>query len=82
MPAGMEFLHSALHDYEIPMIATSGLIILMGWMLHYIAYRIDCRTTGCVHEPCGPKKKRSGKVLMIATGLFVINVSAYFLLHH
>lgn len=82
MPAGMEFLHHALHDYEIPMIATSGFIIMMGWALHYIAYRIDCRSTGCEHEPCGPKKKRSGKVLMIATGLFILNVSAYFFLHH
>ena len=67
MPAELEFLHHIIHDYEVPMIVTSGFIVLAGWMLHYIAYRMDCRSTGCAHEPCGPKKKRSGKVLMIAT---------------
>ena len=82
MPAELEFLHHIVHDYEIPMILTSGLIVLVGWMLHYIAYRMDCRATGCAHEPCGPKKKRSGKVLVIATGLFIINVGVYFFLHH
>lgn len=81
LPPGMEFLHHALHDYEIPMIITSGVIIAIGWGLHYIAYRIDCHNTGCVHGPCGPKKKRSAKVLLIATGLFTLNVAAYFLIH-
>lgn len=81
MPAGMEFLHHALHDYEIPMIITSGVIILLGWVLNYVAYRIDCHNTGCAHGPCGPKKKRSAKVLIIATALFAINVTAYFLIH-
>ena len=82
MPAGLVFLHEALHAYETLIIVTSGIIILMGWALHYIAYRIDCRNTGCVHEPCAPKKKRSGKVLMFASGLFVFNITAYLLLHY
>jgi cytochrome b subunit of formate dehydrogenase len=82
MPAGLVTIHEALHAYEIPMIATSGVIILLGWALHYIAYRMDCRSTGCVHEPCKPKKKRSAKVLVVATALFVLNVSGYVLLHH
>lgn len=81
MPASLEFLHHAIHDYEIPMIMMSGLVILMGWALHYVAYRIDCRSTGCAHGPCAPKKKRSSKVLMVATGLFIFNVSGYFLIH-
>lgn len=82
MPAGLAFLHEALHDYEIPMIITSLVILLMGWGLHYISYRIDCRSTGCVHEPCGPKKKSSAKLLIIATSLFILNVTGYILLHH
>lgn len=81
MPVGLVSLHHAMHDYEVPMIMVSGLILAIGWGLHYIAYRIDCRSTGCSHEPCKPKKKRSGKVLMVATALFVVNVSSYFLLH-
>lgn len=81
MPIGLDHLHHMMHDYELPMIATSGAIIVLGWALHYMAYRIDCRSTGCSHEPCAPKKKRSGKVLMIATILFAVNVSVYFTLH-
>lgn len=81
MPSGLHFLHEAMHDYEIPMIITSAMILTMGWALHYIAYRIDCRSTGCAHGPCAPKKKRSGKVLYIATGLFMLNITGYFLLH-
>lgn len=82
MPAGLDFLHEALHDYEIPMIITSGCIIVLGWALHYVAYRIDCRSTGCGHGPCAPKKRNSGRVLIIATALFVMNVSIYFLFHY
>lgn len=82
MPASLHFLHEMIHIYEIPMIITSGLIILLGWGLHYIAYRLDCRSTGCVHEPCGAKKKRSSRVLFIATLLFAVNLGGYFLLHH
>ncbi len=82
MPSGLAFLHEKLHGYEIPMIVTSGAIIIMGWVLNYIAYRIDCHNTGCAHGPCTPKKKRSAKVLYIATGLFLLNVTGYFLIHH
>ncbi len=82
MPSGLNFLHEALHDYEIPMIMASGFILVVGWGLHYIAYRIDCHDTGCVHGSCQPKKNRSARVLIIATGLFVLNISGYFLLHH
>ncbi len=81
MPVGLASLHEVLHVYEIPMIVGSVVILIMGWGLHYIAWRMDCHNTGCVHEPCGPKKKRSGKVLMIATGLFLLNVTGYILLH-
>lgn len=81
MPVPLSFLHERLHPYEVPMIVTSAVILLIGWGLHYVAYRIDCHSTGCVHDACEPKKKRSTKVLMIATGLFILNVSGYLLLH-
>ena len=81
MPAGVYAIHEAMHGFEVPMIITSGFIIVLGWALHYIAYRLDCRSTGCAHGPCAPKKKRSGKVLFIATALFAFNVIGYFTLH-
>ncbi len=81
MPMGISHLHEAMHDYEVPMIIMSGSIILLGWTLHIVAKRIDCHSTGCGHEPCAPKKKRSSKILIIATGLFALNLAGYFLLH-
>ena len=81
IPAEVNFLHEIMHDYEVPMIAVSALVLLLGWGLHFYAKKIDCRSTGCVHEPCAPKKKKSSKILFIATILFAVNLTGYFLLH-
>jgi len=81
MPSGVTFLHDIMHDYELPIIVASGAVLLIGWVLYYVSYRIDCRSSGCEHEPCGPKKKRSSKLLLVATILFVVNVSVYSFVH-
>lgn len=82
MPAGLAALHESLHRWEVPMILASGSIVLAGWGAYFIARRLDCHSTGCVHEPCGPRKKSAGTVLKIASALFVFNVSIYLLFHH
>jgi len=82
MPVGIEVMHEALHDWEIPMILASGLVLVAGWIIYYIAKRLDCHDTGCVHEPCGPKKKKSGLVLKFATALFFFNVTVFLVFHH
>lgn len=82
MPAGLEMLHEVIHDWEIPMIIASGLIVLFGWMVHYFAIKLDCHNTGCEHEPCGPKKRKAGNILKIATVLFVFNVTIFLFFHH
>jgi hypothetical protein len=84
MPVGLESLHHTMHNYERPLIFVSLGILMMGWVLHFIAYRLDCRAEGCAreHEPCAPKKRRSGKVLIIATILFALNLVAYMALHN
>jgi len=82
MPTVFYDLHEVMHGYEKPLIIMSSLIILMGWGLHFIALKLDCRDTGCAHGPCKPKKKRSAKILMIATAFFCFNVTGYFLLHN
>ncbi len=81
VPTQVTFLHDIIHGYEVPIIIASGVILFIGWALYYVGYRIDCRSTGCAHEPCTPKKKRSAKILLIATVLFVVNVSVYSLIH-
>lgn len=82
MPSGLVSLHEMTHDYEVPVIMMAGIIVAFGWVLHYISWRIDCMKTGCAHEPCGTKKKRSSKLLAFATILFVINVGSFLFLHH
>ncbi len=81
MPKSLLFAHEMLHEWEVPMILFSGAIVVLGWFIHYIAKRLDCHDTGCVHGSCEPRKVRSGRVLFIATALFVMNVSVYMIFH-
>jgi len=81
MPAFMTVWHEAMHDYEMPIIIFSTAMLALGWVVYAIGYKLDCQTTGCGHEPCAPKKKRSSKLLVIATVLFLVNISIYMTLH-
>jgi len=81
VPAGIMFMHDIMHDWEIPIIVFSGLMIALGWALHDYSKRLDCRGSGCAHEPCEPKKNRSAKILKIATVLFLVNIVIYFGFH-
>jgi hypothetical protein len=57
MPAWMVVLHDMMHDWEIPVIIFSGVVVALGWALYVFSKRIDCHDPGCVHEPCGRVKK-------------------------
>lgn len=81
MPVWMSNVHDVIHEWEIPVITVSGVILLISWALHFISKRIDCHDTGCMHEPCEPKKSKNLIVLKIATVLFVINISIYSAIH-
>ncbi len=81
MPMWMDGMHDIMHEYERPMIILSAIILVIGWGIFFIGRRIDCRDTGCCHEPCKPKKNRSFLVLKVATILFIINVSIYVSVH-
>ena len=82
LPAGLEYLHDFIHGHEVLVLSVSGLILLLGWVLHAYAKSLDCRRTGCDHPPCGSSKARSLGILVIATALFVVNAVSYFFLHH
>lgn len=75
-------LHDTLHRYELPMIGSSAAVLFLGWALHAYSYWVDCRSTGCAHEPCAPKKKRNYGFLLFATGLFLVNVTIYGVFHY
>ncbi len=81
VPVGMTQFHDLMHGWEVPIMIASGAILLLGWALHMISEKLDCRSTGCEHEPCTPKKKKTSRILKIATLLFVINVGVYTFVH-
>ncbi len=81
MPAGLETLHDLIHRWEIPLIVFSGVTIALGWAIDLAARRVDCHDTGCVHEPCGTRKYKAHKVLVIASVLFLFNIAIYFAFH-
>lgn len=81
LPFGLNGMHDVMHDWEIPIILTSAVILMLGWSLQIISKRMDCHDTGCGHEPCEPKKKKTDRILRIATFLFLINVTIYTFVH-
>ncbi|MGI9406469.1 MAG: hypothetical protein ACR2O4_08870, partial [Hyphomicrobiaceae bacterium] len=56
--SGVLFVHDVMHAYEASILAGSGLLLIAGLILQYVSFRIDCRTTGCVHGDCEPKKMK------------------------
>ncbi|MCF8496233.1 MAG: hypothetical protein K9G62_06165 [Alphaproteobacteria bacterium] len=81
MPVWLQDVHEALHEWELPLIAASGAVLVLGWALESYSRKIDCHDTGCHHGPCGDKKKASIFVLKIATLLFLVNVAVYGVFH-
>lgn len=82
LPSGVMVFHDMLHRWEIPLIAFSGIVLALGWSLHILSMKLDCRSeAGCAHEPCGPKKKNAALVLKIASVMFVVNTTFYITFH-
>lgn len=82
MPSSIDMAHHIIHEYEIPMIFMSGIILAMGWGLYFYSRKISCRANGaCTHKPCSPKKNRTRLFMIVATILFIVNISVYFIFH-
>ena len=81
MPAGLLAFHDFMHEWELPIIATSFVVLLAGWGLHALSMKLDCHDTGCHHGACTPKKNNTSKLLWIATGLFAANLAIYVFFH-
>lgn len=74
--------HTAFRPYEMPLLVISGALLLLTGLVHWIAYRIDCRTDGeCHHAPCAPKKDYARIIFAGACALYLVN-SAILLLTH
>lgn len=82
MPSAINIAHETIHEYEIPMIITSAIILLFGWAVYIYSKHVHCEQEGtCCHGSCEPKKDRTQIFMIVATILFVVNVSIYFSFH-
>lgn len=81
MPAFMTTSHNLIHNFELPIMTLSTVVIAMGWGFYCYSRKLDCSKTVCEHAPCAPKKQRTHIFLIAATVLFTVNIGLYFLLH-
>lgn len=82
LPAGIMSFHEMMHEWEIPMIVASGVILALGWGLYAVSLRLDCHDTGCHHGACAPKKNKTALILKAASVLFVVNTVIYLTFHY
>lgn len=81
LPPSMVAFHDMMHHWEVPIIAVSGVILVLGWIADHYSRKMDCHDTGCGHGACAPRKNRAHIVLKIATALFLFNVIVYVTVH-
>lgn len=81
IPHSMIAFHDFLHDWEIPLIIFSGIILALGWAVTLYSDRIDCHDTGCAHGACAKRKSKAHIVLIVATALFIFNLIVYIGVH-
>lgn len=85
LPGAILEIHEILHGYEVPTIVFSGAMLALGWALHIYSEKLNCAAAPescCTHEPCAPKKSKTYKVMMLATALFLFNITIYFAFHY
>lgn len=82
MPPALHEMHEVIHQWEIPLIAFSGAVVGLGWLIDGVSARMDCHDTGCAHGPCSPQKRKAHIVLKVASALFVFNVLIYGVFHY
>ncbi len=81
MPFWLSGVHELIHEWELPIIISSGCILLLGWSVYHLSEKMDCHDTGCHHPPCEPKKKSAATILKIATILFIGNITVFLVFH-
>lgn len=81
LPGVMVTFHDFMHHWEMPIIAFSGFILLLGWGVSWYSDKIDCHDSGCCHGECSPKKSKVHLILVAATLLFTVNLAIYLFAH-
>jgi hypothetical protein len=81
MPGFLLDIHEHIHEYEVPIIIVTGVMLALGWLAHVYSRKVDCHDDGCCHPPCTPQKSMNAKILIIASVLFALNISVYAFVH-
>jgi len=81
LPDWLNGLHDAMHGFELATIIAAGVMLILGWAVHFYSVHNDCHEHGCSHQPCGPRKKAASKLLKAGTLLFVLNIIVFFFFH-
>lgn len=82
MPSFMVHIHDLMHEWELPIIAFSGVLLVLGWVVTwYSDHAACCHSTGCSHGSCKPRKTKAHLILIAATALFSFNLVVYTFVH-
>lgn len=81
MPSFLVDLHHLFHQWEVPMLVASAVVLAAGWGFYRYSRSIDCHDAGCNHASCNPTKNRVRIVLILASALFAVNLFVYFAFH-
>lgn len=81
LPEWIDGLHDVMHGYELYIIILAGVMVAIGWAVHWYSYKNDCHDHGCSHGPCTPRKKTASRLLILGTFLFVLNVIVFLFFH-
>lgn len=83
MPAAFLAFHDFMHHWELPMVIVSGVILALGWGMHWHALRGEECEHGCAHhtDATHPTVSKTHMILKIATVLFVVNVFVFLFIH-
>lgn len=70
--------HVWFEQYELGLMIMSGVVLLCAVVAHYVSKRINCLEDGvCVHEPCEPKKNMAGRVLLVSSAIYAMNLMLF-----
>lgn len=83
MPAGFVHMHHFMHEWEFPIVVISGVILALGWALHWHNLRGEECPSGCKHhtDATHPTVNKTHIILKIATALFAVNVFVFLIVH-
>ena len=82
MPTILTQTHDFLHHYEVPMIIFSLFILICGWGAYFYSRQMSCRDNdACDHTSCARKASKTKTLMVIASVLFIVNVTVYTVFH-